>query len=96
MAYFNLDCNMMMMMMMMKYVLDGDKQLCAFFEAEIALLYRVEVKQRFHSLLFIFAEFHNNTMTVFYDAMHVVLAQYCYRKSSVRLSVTFWHRGRIC
>jgi len=29
----------------------------------------------------------NSTISTFYRAMHVVLARYCYRKSSVRLSV---------
>jgi len=28
--------------------------------------------------------------------MHVVLARYCYRKSSVRLSMTLIYRGRMC
>jgi len=46
------------------------------------------------------ARFDDDASSGFYRAMLVVLARYCYRKSSVRpsvrLSVTLWYRGRIC
>jgi len=36
-----------------------------------------------------------HTLQHFYSAMHVVLVRYCYRKSSVHLSVTLMYRGHV-
>ena len=36
-----------------------------------------------------------NLVSTFYRTMHVVLTRYCYRKSSVRPSVTLMYRGHI-
>jgi len=40
-------------------------------------------------------KFDSVSKKTFYRAMHVVLARYCYRKSSVRLSVTLMYPGHI-
>jgi len=40
-----------------------------------------------------FPTFHGTA--TFYRAMHVVLARYFYRKSSVRPSVTLWYREHV-
>ena len=48
----------------------------------------------------IYKRFPNFILNVYYRTIHAMLARYCYRKSSVplsvRLSVTLMHRERIC
>ena len=56
----------------------------------VAMLARWQLLSMQYSVrIFIAAKLYN------YRAMHVVLARYCYRKSSVRLSVTLVYRGYI-